>query len=102
MSKEEKAGLLAFCTHCGAPQGTFFDEGELRREIAGKKDANVALNLVFCKTEEYGTYDGKSSRVEKNISFDCLMKKPKKNSKSSSAMRTLVQVQGGIDIPKKE
>jgi len=30
----EEAGLLAYCTECGAPQGLFTDIGELRRKIA--------------------------------------------------------------------
>ena len=32
-----KEGLIAYCTACGASQGVFQDEGELRRKIAEQK-----------------------------------------------------------------
>jgi len=47
VSEEEKVGLMAFCTHCGAPQGTFIDVGELRRKIAEQKRCQCGAEFRF-------------------------------------------------------
>lgn len=52
-SMPEEAGLLAYCTNCGAPQGLFTDIGELRRKIAKQR------KCVECSNEFGFLSDGR-------------------------------------------